>query len=436
MDKNILNQLKTGICFLEVEIRNPVDIQNSGSFIGSGFVITHPESQKKLIVTCAHVAPNSTRTINIEFSNGFRTKGKVVYTDHAHDFSFIEYEDDKNLQSGVPYEFEKVVSQFDTLTLIGGNEGYKSYVASGIVADPHILIDERNTVGIQSSIPTAGGTSGSAVFNEDGKIVGMHIAGTERCSFELAIEIILDALDRFIHEIPKLESGITFEYENKYKFISAGLITDEDETNYFSHSSKLLVIKDVDVLYEAFNLLMPGDVVLSINQEPVLNAFYAERFMNDSRNRNCDFTVKRNGKVIEVKFKLKVATQEKTNRILLWENCTFQDSNILTRRYYSIKEEGVLLSKCVSGSPFFMVGGESKKVNGGKGTLITHFNGIRVKNLDQFLKVLSENRPAAVSFHYYDYITVVPMKFIICDVSYDQVSEVVFLEKEIFEQAA
>ena len=433
MDKSKLNVLKAGVCFLEVEVRNPVDMQDSGNFTGSGFIISNSGSSRRLVATCAHVAPLSSHAVNLEFNNGFRAKGKVVYTDHCHDLSFIEFFDEQNLVVHQGFEFEKDVNDFELLTLIGGNEGYKSYIANGLVADTHILIDDRNTIGIQTSIPSAGGTSGSPIFNEDGKIVGMHIAATERCGFEMKIDIILDALDRFMMGVDKLESGITFEYENKYKLIQAGLITEEDNLNYFSQHSKILIIKDVDIHYENYSHLLPGDIVLKINNKLISNAFDAEKELNDSPNLVADILVKRNGNLIDKKIKLKNAVDENTATIFQWEDATFQDTNITTRRYYSIKEEGVLLSKYKPGSSFSRVGNSSSKINGGKGALITHVNGIRIKNLSDFRAVLNETRKTSISILYYDYICNLPLKFALCDVSYESFDEqniIDFIPKE------
>jgi S1-C subfamily serine protease len=436
MEKMNLNELRSGVCFIEVEIPNPVDIQGQGCFTGSGFVISDLQSKRKLVATCSHVAPLSSRSIALEFNNGFRTKGKVVYEDHCHDLSLIEFEDANDQLDHIQYQFENNVSDFEQLTLIGGNEGYKSYVANGIVADNHILFDERNTIGIQTSIPSAGGTSGSPIFNEAGKIVGMHVSATERCGFEMKIEVILDSLDRFLKGKSKFESGITFAYENKFKFMDAGLISREDEESFFSKTSKLIVVKDVDVFYDSFNYLMPGDVILKINDCSIHNAFQAEKVMNDSQGLVCKILIKRSGVLFEKTIKLKNSIHETTSSILLWENATFQDTNITTRRYYSIKEQGVLMSKCNYGSPFSLVGVGSSKVYGGKGTLITHLNGIRVENLNEFKNVLRESQRSSVSLHYYDYISNYPQKFIICDVQYDQFNEMYLLNLKLEEIAA
>jgi S1-C subfamily serine protease len=230
-----------------------------------------------------------------------------------------------------------------------------------------------------------------------------------------------------------LESGITFEYENKYKLIQAGLITEEDDLHYFSQNAKILIIKDVDVLYETFSHLLPGDIVIKINNKLISNAFEAEKELNDSPCLVADIMVKRNGNLINKKIKLKNAVDETTATIFQWENATFQDTNITTRRYYSIKEEGVLLSKYKPGSSFSKVGNSSSKINGGKGALITHVNGIRIKNLSDFRAVLSETRKTSISILYYDYICNLPLKFALCDVSYESFDEqnmIDFIPKE------
>ncbi len=431
MNKNLINELKTGICFVEVNVRFPVDIQYSGSWTGTGFIIEDLKSKKRYIATCAHVAPLTSYSVSLEFINGFRTKGKVAYQDHCHDVSFIEFEDNKSLLVHTPFKFEKIVSDFESLTLIGGNEGYKSYVSDGVVADSNLLISERNTIGIQSSIQSSGGTSGSPIFNQHGKIVGMHASGTERCSFEISSEVILDSFERFTSGKSKKESGVTLDYENKYKYLSAGLISADDNQKYFENTTKLIIVKDCDIFYDSYLHLMSGDVILKVNGILVKNAFHFEKILNDSAEYLAKIEFFRNGSILNTMIRLVSADIEKTSHVLSWEGGTFQNSNILTRRYYSIKEEGVLMSKCLTGSLFYTVGTNSEKIRNGKGTLVTHLNGVRVKNLMEFINVLKETQRESISLHFYDYILNVPHRFCVCDVKYEEISELLLEEEKI-----
>lgn len=431
MEKEKLKKLKAGICYIEVERGTPVDYEQYGSFTGTGFLMQHPISKRKVVVTCKHLATMSCRSVAMEFANGFRAKGKVIYNDHSHDISFIDFEDPENLVDAEIFEIENEIEEFDSVTLIGSNEGYKSFSVNGIIAETHFPLGPRHTIGIQTNLACSNGTSGAPVFNDQGKLIGMHIQGTDKCSFEIRIEVVMDVLDKFFNSRPRFESGITFQYMNKYTLLDAGLISSEEDSELFLNVSNVLAIKDIDFFYDGHSKLMPGDLIIMVNGIRSNDPFEVDQLIDLSKDLVQEITFMRSGKVNTCQIVAKLAKAEITHRVALWEEATFQDTNIHTRRYYSIREEGVLLSKCGHASPLLLVGAHSQVVAGGKAALITHIDGERVRNLSEFHDVIARSKNASILIHYYDYMNMSPLQIQICEVRSRDLKRLDFFETNL-----
>lgn len=430
MDKNLLRELKKGVVFIEVERSTPVDCESYGTFHGTGFLMAEPVTGKRMVVTCKHLASLSCKSVFVEFDDGSKIRGKVVYNDHAHDIAFIEVEEAGQVADWIPVETENHVETFEVVTLIGCNEGYKSFAVSGIVAETHCLLNPRDTLGIQTNLACSHGTSGSPVFNDLGKIIGMHIQGSEKCSFEIRIEVILDVLKKFVTGTARKESGLTFVLVNKHVMQNAGLLQKSDAEKYFPTQNYVLAVKDVDQLYPASKKLLPGDIILSAGGSLVRNPFEVQKLIDSSRDEEVEIFYVRLGEIGKCRIRTLPGEKELTKNILSWEEGTFQESNIMTRRYLGIREEGVLLSKATHSSPFSNIGMYSQHMTMGKGALLTHVDGVRVTKLEDLIEVIANSTTGTIVLHYFDFMSLGLLQMHVCQIQSRNFQSIKFYKEE------
>ena len=138
---------------------------------GSGFFI----SKDGLAVTNAHVFANVYNAM-IQTSDGQTYEDvKLVALDEANDVALLRV-------SGNSFPYLTVDSSFkptqgDTVYAIGSPHGWDNTLSEGIISNPGRLLDGINY--IQTSAPTAPGSSGGALINEYGNVIGITSAGIE-----------------------------------------------------------------------------------------------------------------------------------------------------------------------------------------------------------------------------------------------------------------
>lgn len=139
----------------------------SGS--GSGFFI----SSDGLAVTNFHVAANSSLLV-------LTTHDGKKYSD----VSIIDYDKENDLAllkvGGGPFPYlelddSSAIKQGQTAYAIGSPLGLDNTMSTGIISNPARVLD--GITYIQISVPTAPGSSGGALLNEQGKVIGVTSAG-------------------------------------------------------------------------------------------------------------------------------------------------------------------------------------------------------------------------------------------------------------------
>jgi S1-C subfamily serine protease len=426
MEKLLLKTLRTGVCFIEIDRKYPVNLSRPGQYFGSGFILNSKGKKNKIVCTCAHVISQNVSSVFIEFTNGFRSSAKVLYSDPIHDVAFVEFEDVENLFDMDDYQTCYNLEPFDDVTLIGCNEGYKAFVSTGIVADTNSLLAPRHSKGFQTSIQTAGGTSGSPIFNEQGKIVGMHTSGTERCSFEISIQIIEMIYQRFINNLPNKELGITLSYNNMFKVLSANHITPQMAELYFLNCPNVLYITDIDHSYHASGILYPGDIILNVNQQRVLSPIDFEVAINKNEGHEHSLHIIRYGMEIEVSVNSRCASIEITSKILEVNDAYFENITIKTRRFLGFNVDGIYFTYAPETSPFSSLGSTSTLYPNRKGVLITKLNGVPIKSVDDFFHLLNELNGTILTLNFIDFLDCGPERVEIIELKDKEIKEIIF----------
>lgn len=152
-----------------------------GGSLGSGFVYDYDGH----IITNFHVVENAT-DLEVDFSSGFKTRGKVIATDLDSDLAVIKVEAPQEELAPLPLGNSDDMKVGQTVVAIGNPFGLSSTITMGIVsAKSRTLSSFRPSSGgtyfsagdiIQTDAAINPGNSGGPLINLNGEIVGVNRA--------------------------------------------------------------------------------------------------------------------------------------------------------------------------------------------------------------------------------------------------------------------
>jgi serine protease Do len=229
--------------------------------LGSGFIV----SSDGYILTNAHVVDGAD-VVTVKTTDKREYRAKVVGADKQSDVAVLKI-DAKNLpvvKIGDPNGSK--VGQW--VVAIGSPYGFDNTVTSGIIsAKSRALPNENYTPFIQTDVPVNPGNSGGPLFNLQGEVIGINsmiysqTGGFQGLSFAIPINEAMkvkDALVRTGH-VDRGRLGVTVQGMNQTLAKSFGL-----------QSPNGALVSSVEAGGPAAKAgLEPGDVILTLNGEPV-----------------------------------------------------------------------------------------------------------------------------------------------------------------------
>lgn len=158
--------------------------------MGSGFVV----SSDGMILTNSHVVSGS-RTVAIKFiaDNRVYSNVNVMKNDTIRDLALLKINDAGNFVPVVLGDSDKV-SVGERVIAMGNPQGLENTVSDGLVS---ALRDMNGTKLIQISAPISSGSSGGALFNINGEVIGITsstFAEGQNLNFAVAINHAKDEL--------------------------------------------------------------------------------------------------------------------------------------------------------------------------------------------------------------------------------------------------
>jgi len=149
-------------------------------FQGSGVVINN----EGLVVTNHHVCKDANRIEVKHYSK--EIKGVTIYKyDEAKDLLFLET-GDRTLKP-IDFGTSSNLRSGQRIYAVGSPEGYENSISEGIVSGSRT--DENNIKLIQMTCPITDGSSGGAVLNSKGELIGLSVSGQHEGALYFAIPV-------------------------------------------------------------------------------------------------------------------------------------------------------------------------------------------------------------------------------------------------------
>ncbi len=276
---------------------------------GTGFVI---DSEQGLILTNKHIVETGPVIAYAEFSNKKQIELIPIYRDPVHDFGLFKY-DPKQLD-GLKISAIQLSSQASVGTpirLYGNDGGEDLSIIEGVLSridrpapDYRNTNTDFNTFYFQAALGSSGGSSGSPILNSDNQAIAIN-AGARRdadTAFFLPMEMIIPTVEKLRHQQKvsrgTLQTEFTHTPFNRLRTLG---LTDEIITKERQHSPTAtgkLVVTHVLPKGPGDGVFEPGDILLSINNQPINNFFELETLFNQQVGKQVTLLFYRNGKEI------------------------------------------------------------------------------------------------------------------------------------------
>ena len=229
--------------------------------LGSGFIV----SNDGYILTNAHVVDGA-NVVTVKLTDKREFRAKVVGADKQSDVAVLKI-DASNLPTvkiGDPRQSK--VGQW--VVAIGSPYGFDNTVTSGIIsAKSRSLPNENYTPFIQTDVPVNPGNSGGPLFNLQGEVIGINsmiysqTGGFQGLSFAIPINEAIKVKDDIVKtgHVSRGRLGVAVQGMNQTLANSFGMQKPQGA-----------LVSSVDPGGPAAKGgLQPGDVILSVNGEPV-----------------------------------------------------------------------------------------------------------------------------------------------------------------------
>ena len=191
--------------------------EDGSTFTGTGFVLT-PDG---LIATSRHVTADATYA-NVTFSNGAVSGEAQTLAQAANvDLALLKIEA-KNLPT-VTVTTSADVRPGQEITVIGNPRRLQNTVSSGLISQ--VRKKANGTLWHQISAPISPSSSGSPVFDQDGKVISVAFASypgenNQNLNFAVPSDYLLNLIHAAGFELPTENTAQTKSPQTEHPFIT------------------------------------------------------------------------------------------------------------------------------------------------------------------------------------------------------------------------
>jgi len=381
-----------GIVSIVFSTPRAFDTESPGSSQATGFVV---DAEQGIILTNKHVVHEGPINARVIFSNHEEVAAYPLYRDPVHDFGFLKI-DPKELKYITPTELplcpEKAKRGLE-IRVIGNNAGEKLSILSGTLARldrqaPNTGISaDFNTFYIQAASGTSGGSSGSPVIDKDGNVVALNAAGRmlTAVSYYLPLDRVVRALD-FVQKnelVPRGTIQTVWSHKPFGDLTKLGLVEAEETSIRSLHpdTSGMLTVNAVVPGGTASNKLEPGDILLSLNGNSVVDFTSLEEITDNSVGNKINLEIARGATRLCVQVDVQDLAHITPSSFLEMGESIFNNLSYHTARHYNIPVGGAYVSK---------MGYMLLKAGISTGCVITDVKGTKINNITDLAQALAK----------------------------------------------
>lgn len=278
--KRTIEQTKGSILAIMVDQSRAFedDWQNSGQ--ATGFVV---DAERGIVLTNRHVVTAGPVVARGIFADLREVELKPLYRDPIHDFGFFWY-DPATLRGAVPRSlplYPEGALEGVEIRVIGNDAGEGFSILSGTLSrldreapdygEGHY--SDWNTFYMQAASMTSGGSSGSPVIDEEGRVVGLNAGGHREAAaaYFLPIRRIVRAFEALRRGEPVTRGTVHVRalHRSFDELLRRGVTqaTLAESMVAVPRSTGLLVVDRILPTTEAARSLRVGDVIIRVNGE-------------------------------------------------------------------------------------------------------------------------------------------------------------------------
>jgi S1-C subfamily serine protease len=404
-----LQRISSGVVSIQVDATRSFDTERNETAQATGFVV---DAKNGLILTNRHVVTPGPVRARAIFLNQEEVDLKPVYRDPVHDFGFFRY-DPKQLHFIQPAELPLApeAAKIGTdIRVIGNDAGERLSILAGTIARldrqaPNYgrgNYNDFNTFYLQAASSTSGGSSGSPVVDIDGRVVALNAGANTQAasSFFLPLDRVSVALSEIQHGQAVPRGTLQTEFVNKpYAELRRLGLSQETEAKMRRldpDTTGLLVVEQVIPESPAFGKIEPGDVLISIDGEPIMTFVPLEAALDDKVGQDVSVAVERGGVAVTETIHIDDLASITPDEYIEYADGILHELSYQQARHYYRPAKGIYVA-----NPGYVFGSAAIP----RASLITEIDGQRVttlNDLERVLEGLPEGDQVSVRFLEFD----------------------------------
>ena len=365
--------------------------------LGSGFII----SRDGYIVTNNHVIQKAD-TIDVKFNDGSSLEAKIIGSDPKSDLALLKVKSKKKFKY-VAFGNSDKAQVGEWVIAIGNPFGLGGTVTAGIIsARGRNISDGSNTDFIQTDAAINRGNSGGPMFNDEGNLIGINtsIFSSSGGNIGIGFAIPSQTAIPIINQLKKHGKVIRGWLGVNIQLITADMVEALGLKN--NHGAYVVAVTEDSPAEKAG--LKVDDIITRFDGKEITDMYQLPRIVGNTpvnKQVNMEILRKKGNKFVNktlttkiVKLDSKKLTKKKTKKdskkkVRTKEFLGLKLANIdrFSRKKYNLSEKssGILIIGVKDQSYVHFSGLK-------KGDIIQKVNQIKVKNIDDFTKIVRKNK--------------------------------------------
>jgi len=390
--KNTIDNVTSSIVSIQLEVPRAFETSRPMTSQGTGFVV---DAERGIILTNRHIVQPGPVTATAIFMNQEEIELKPLYRDPVHDFGFFQYDPEKLRYLSVKSlplhpELARVGVE---IRVIGNDAGEKLSILDGTLAKlnhqapnygPH-RFNDFNTFYIQAASGASGGSSGSPVINEQGKVVALQAGGAFMANTNMffPLDRAKHALEKILQDEEVIRGTMesTFVHRSYAELRRLGL-EDKEEAAFREEDPEAqgaLVVDHILPEGPAADILAPGDILYRIDDQMVSSFIPLEAYLDEHVGQPIQVDFIRGGKLMSGNINVISLADITPNRYLEIGRAVLHNFSYQQARHLNRPVKGVVLA-----TNGYMFGSSGV----GAGSVIYSINKQPVNNLDDAIEIL------------------------------------------------